>query len=213
MPPGVGDRPWPHHSGRGYSSVGRQAGLRHWDWRLAGCLLAPSAPGCAVAEYRVSAFENSDPLHQDRRIGLGGEGLQILRVLGEHDAPASLSECDDNGVDGRATASSGPQLRGAASDGLINRFHIAHPEKPLLKEVPAGIAPECLREDDCRHDRGPQADASKPAEPLSRGDGPLGQPGESSSVENRGVYALRGFLLWWMSGPVSLSTQAFASAT
>ena len=105
---GVGDRPWPHHSSRGYSSVGRQAGLRHRDWRLAGCPLAPSAPGCAAAEYRVSAFENSDPLHQDRRIGLGGEGLQILRVLGEHDAPASLSDCDDDCIDGRARASTCP---------------------------------------------------------------------------------------------------------
>jgi len=39
-------------------------------------------------------------------------------------------------VDGGA-ASSGPQVRGAASDGLINRFYVAHPEKPLLGEVPA----------------------------------------------------------------------------
>ena len=71
-----------------------------------------------------------------------------------------LSECDDDCIDGRATPSSSSQLRGAASDGLINRFHIAHPEKPLLKEVPAGIATERLREDDRRDDWGPQAGAS-----------------------------------------------------
>ena len=213
MPPGVGERPWPHHSSRGYSCVGRKAGLRHRDRRLAGCLLAPSAPGCAVAEYRVSAFDNSDPLHQDRRIGLGGEGLQILRVLGEHDAPASLSECDDNGVDGRATASSGPQLRGAASDGLINRFHIAHPEKPLREEVPAGIATERLCQDDRRDDRGPQAGASKLAEPLSGGNAALGQAGQTSGVENRWVHALRGFLRCAVSGPASFPTQASASET
>jgi hypothetical protein len=103
-------------------------------------------------------------------------------------------------------------LRGAASDGLINRFHIAHPEKPLLKEVPARIALQRLREDDRRDDRGPQAGASKLAEPLSGGNAALGQPGETSGVENRGVQALRDFLRCGLLGPASLPTQASASA-
>ena len=132
--------------------------------------------------------------------------------MGKHDAPASLGECHDDRVDGGAAASSSPQLRGAASDGLINRFHIAHPEKPLLGEVPAGIAPERLREDDCQDDRGPQPGASKPTEPLSRGNAPLGQPAQTSGVENRGVHALRGFLRCAVSGRASLPTQASASA-
>ena len=123
------------------------------------------------------ARRDSDPFHRNRGIGEHGQRPEVLGILGEHDASASLGECDDNGVDGRAAASSGPQLRGAASDGLINRFHIAHPNEPLLKEVPAGIAPECLRENDCRDDRGPQAGASKPAESLTRGNASLGQPG------------------------------------
>jgi len=146
-------------------------------------------------------------------MGQRGQRPEILRVLSEHDTSDPFGEGNDDGVDGGATASSGPQSSGAASDELVDCFYLAHPEQPLHEEVLAGIAPEGLGEDDRWDEGGPQAGTSKPAEPLSRGDGPLGQPGESSSVENREVHALRGFLLWSMSGPVSLSTQAFASAT
>ena len=131
------------------------------------------------------SVRDSDSLHDDGWIGQRGQCLEILRVLGEHDPSGSLGDCNDDCIDGRAAPSSSSQLRGAASDGLINRFHIAHPEKPLLEEVPAGIATERLREDDRRDDRGPQASASKLAEPLSGGNAALGQPGETSGVENR----------------------------
>ena len=137
--------------------------------------------------------------------------LRSFGSWGQHDTSGPLGECDDNGVDGGAAAGFGSQLRGAASYGLINRFHIAHPEKPLLKEVPAGIATERLREDDRRDDRGPQAGASKLAEPFSDGNAALGQAGQTSGVENRWVHALRGFLRCALSGPVSLPTQASAS--
>jgi len=93
------------------------------------------------------SVRDSDSLHDDGWIGQRGQCLEILRVLGEHDTSGPLGECDDDRVDGGAEARSGPQLRGAASDGLINRFHVAHPEKPLLQEVPARIALQSLRED------------------------------------------------------------------
>jgi hypothetical protein len=112
------------------------------------------------------ARRDSDPFHRNRGIGEHGQRPEVLGILGKHGTSGPFGECDDDRVDGGATANSGPQLRGAASEGLINRFHIAHHEKPLLKEVPAGIATERLREDDRRDDRGPQACASKPTEPL-----------------------------------------------
>ena len=120
---------------------------------------------------------DSDPFHHNRGISEHGQRPEVLGILGEHGTSGPFRECDDDRVDSGAAASSGPQLRGAASDGLVNCFHIAHPEKPLFKEVPAGIAPERLREDDRRDNRGPQAGASKPAESLSRGNAALGQPG------------------------------------
>ena len=93
------------------------------------------------------SVRDSDSLHQDRRIGLGGQFLEILRVLSEHDPFGSLGDCNDDCIDGRAAPSSSSQSRSAASDGLINRFHVAHPEKSLLEKVPARIALQSLRED------------------------------------------------------------------
>jgi len=153
------------------------------------------------------SVRDSDSLHDDGWIGQRGQCLEILRVLGEHDPSDSLGDCND----GRAAPSSSSQSRSAATDGPINRFQVAHPEKSLLEKVPARIALQSLREDDRRDDRGPQAGASKLAEPLSGGNAALGQPGETSGVENRWVHALRGFLRCAVSGPVSLPTQASAS--
>ena len=158
------------------------------------------------------SVRDSDSLHDDGWIGQRGQCLEILRVLSEHDPSGSLGDCNDDCIDGRAAPSSSSQSRSAASDGPINRFQVAHPEKSLLEKVPARIALQSLREDDRRDDRGPQAGASKLAEPLSGGNAALGQPGETSGVENRWVHALRGFFRCAVSGPVSLPTQASASA-
>ena len=157
------------------------------------------------------SVRDSDSLHDDGWIGQRGQCLEILRVLGEHDPSGSLGDCNDDCIDGRAAPSSSSQSRSAASDGPINRFHVAHPEKSLLEKVPARIALQSLREDDRRDDRGSQAGASKLAEPLSGGNAALGQAGQTSGVENRWVHALRGFLRCAVSGPASFPTQASAS--
>ena len=81
-------------------------------------------------------------------MGQRGQHLEILRVLSEHDTSDPFGEGNDDRVDGGATASSGPQSSGAASDELVDCFYLAHPEQPLLEEVLAGIAPEGLGEDD-----------------------------------------------------------------
>ena len=87
-------------------------------------------------------------------MGQRGQRPEILRVLSEHDTSGPFGEGDDDRVDGGATAGSGPQSGGAASDELVDCFYIAHPEQPLLEEVLAGIAPESLGEDDRRDEGG-----------------------------------------------------------
>ena len=93
------------------------------------------------------SVRDSDSLHDDGWIGQRGQCLEILRVLGEHDPSGSRGDSNDDCIDGRAAPSSSSQSRSAASDGLIKRFQVAHPEKSLLEKVPARIALQSLRED------------------------------------------------------------------
>jgi len=54
--------------------------------------------------------------------------------LGRHDTSDPFGECDDDHVDGRATASSGPQSSGAASHELVDcgQRHRAHLVIPVI---------------------------------------------------------------------------------
>ena len=165
-------------------------------------------PGRVTKAAHGQRWRGSESLHRNRGVGQHGQRLEVLWILGENDTSRALGERDDDRIDGGATASAGPQSSGAAGDGLVDCFHITHPQKSFLVKVPARIAPERLREDDRRDNWRPEAGSPKPAEPFSRGNAALGQPAQAAYPvgPGEGPWAL------WYRGHYGLNASLFASA-
>ena len=87
-------------------------------WRLA--QLALRHPRCRDPRLTRWTEGDSDSLHDNRGNRPAWPAPSGPSGLGRHDTSDPFGECDDDQVDSRATASSGPQSSGAASDELVD---------------------------------------------------------------------------------------------